>query len=326
VSKILITGGAGFIGARLASALAAHGSEIDILDNLSRGVDDDALKQLVESGRVRLHKVDLNDPATLDRFASDYDVIVHLAAILGVQNVLDRPYDTLRDNVLMQAAVIAFARRQSKLQRLLFTSTSEVYAGSLMHMNLPFPTPEDFPLALTSLKEPRCSYMLSKIYGEAMLIHSGLPYTIVRPHNVYGPRMGMSHIVPQLLEKAYKAAPGSSIEVFSVDHKRTFCFIDDAVDMLTSVLETPGAANQVLNLGAESPEYTVRKVAEIVIETVGKPLTIDAKPPTPGSPERRAPKMARMSQITGRVAKVSLKEGIARTYDWYRSNVFEKAG
>lgn len=323
MSKILLTGGAGFIGARLASALAEGGAQIDILDNLSRGRDDAALKALTGAGNVTFHNVNLLAPGALDQFADDYDVVIHLAAILGVQNVLDRPYQTLRDNILMHEAAIAFARRQRKLQRFLFSSTSEVYAGSLLYMDMPIPTPEDFPLALTSVAEPRTSYMLSKIYGEAMLVHCGLPYTIVRPHNVYGPRMGMAHIVPQLLEKAHKAEAGSVIEVFSIDHRRCFCFIDDAINMLTGALQSPAALNQTLNLGAESPEVTVREVAEVVFETVGKPLSIDAKPATPGSPARRAPKMTRMTEITGRAAQVGLKDGVARTYDWYRRNVFD---
>src|SRR5262249_53256011 len=149
-------------------------------------------------------------------FPDDYDFIVHLGAIVGVQNVLQRPYDTLHHNVVMHLAAIRFARRQGLLRRFIFASTSEVYAGRFRPGELPIPTPEDITLTLTPLDEPRSAYMLSKIYGEAMLLHSGLPFTIVRPHNIYGPRMGMAHVVPQLLEKAHRARPHSFIEVFSV--------------------------------------------------------------------------------------------------------------
>jgi len=322
VSKSLLTGGAGFIGERLALALSAEGNEVHAIDNLSRGRDDEALRSLTASPTVHFHQADLLAPSAFDALSDDYDFVVHLAAILGVQNVLERPYPTLRDNVLMHEAVIRFAGRQKCLQRFVFSSTSEVYAGSLIHLHMPVPTPENFPLALTALSEPRSSYMLSKIYGEAMILHSGLPYTIVRPHNVYGPRMGMSHVVPQLLEKAHKAKPHDAIEVFSVDHRRSFCFIDDAVEMLKRVLVSPAALNQVLNLGSEVPEVTMRRVAEIIIATVGKPLSIEAKPATPGSPERRAPAMTRMTEATGYIARTTLEEGIRRTYDWYRTHIF----
>jgi nucleoside-diphosphate-sugar epimerase len=318
--KILLTGGAGFIGERLASALAAEDNEVHLVDNLSRGHRDEALQSLVTAHNVRFYDVDLLAPGALDCLPHDYDGVVHLAAILGVQNVLDRPFVTLRDNVLMQDAAIHFARRQKGLQRFLFASTSEVYAGSLLHLEIPVPTPEDVPLALPALHEPRSSYMLSKLYGEAMLRHSGLPFTIVRPHNIYGPRMGMSHVIPQLLQKAHTAPPHSAIEVFSVEHRRSFCFIDDAVEMLKRVLFSPSAGNQVLNLGSEGPEVTIKSVAEIIIATVGKPLQIREGAATPGSPTRRAPKMTRMTEATGYLANVSLEEGIRRTYDWYRTH------
>lgn len=320
--KLLLTGGAGFIGASLAAALVRHGFELDIVDNLSRGVDDSSFRDLVASGRVRFHNIDLLALGALGGFADDYDFVVHFAAILGVQNVLERPYQTLRDNALLQEAAIAFASRQKNLQRLLFASTSEVYAGSVLHLDAPFPTPEDTPLALPALTEPRTSYMLSKIYGEAMLVNSGVPYTIVRPHNVYGPRMGVAHVVPQLLEKAHRAPDGGSMDVYSPSHKRTFCFIEDAVEMLISLICNPASVNQVFNLGCEAPEFTMRQVAQIVIDTVGKRLVINEKHPTAGSPVRRVPDMSKMTELTGYIARTSLVEGVRRTYDWYRRNVF----
>jgi nucleoside-diphosphate-sugar epimerase len=321
-AKTLITGGAGFIGASLAGALAAGGHEIDIVDNLSRGAMDAALQSLLDTGRVRFHQADLLASDALAAFGDDYDYVVHFAAILGVQNVLERPYQTLRDNVLVHEAAIAFALRQKALKRLLFTSTSEVYAGSVLHLDPPFPTPEDTPLALPSLDEARTSYMLSKIYGEAMLVQAGAPYTIVRPHNVYGPRMGMAHVVPQLLEKAHRAVDGGALEVFSPDHRRTFCYIDDAVEMLRRLLASDAAAGRTVNLGSETPEYTMRHVAETCAAAVGKALTLDEKPPTPGSPVRRAPKMALMGEVAGYAARVPLEEGVRRTYAWYREHVF----
>jgi nucleoside-diphosphate-sugar epimerase len=323
-AKILITGGAGFIGERLASALANDGYEVHILDNLMRGQKDARLVRLEADSRVKLLAIDLLQPAALDILENAYDVIVHLAAIVGVQNVIDRPYQTLRDNVLIHEAVIRFAARQSNLQRVLFASTSEVYSGSLIHLRLPLPTPEDSPLALPDLSEPRTTYMLSKIYGEAMLLHSGIPYTIVRPHNVYGPRMGMAHVIPQLLKKAHDAKSGGDLEVFSLDHSRCFCYIDDAVEMMRRLLKTDAARNQVLNLGLETPELTIKDLAEIVIATVGKPLHIAGRPATPGSPTRRVPDMTRMYKITNYSARTSLRDGIIATYEWYKTHEFSR--
>jgi nucleoside-diphosphate-sugar epimerase len=320
--KILLTGGAGFIGIHLAKRLLEFGCEVDIVDNLARGTHDVALRELLLNNNARFHPIDFMVPNAFKDFGEDYEFVIHLAAIVGVQNVIERPYQTLRDNVSLHEAAIAFASRQRSLRRLLFTSTSEVYAGSVCYLTPPFPTPEDIPLTLPSLTEPRTSYMLSKIYGEAMLAHSGVPYTIVRPHNVYGPRMGMAHVIPQLLERAFRTPEGSALRVYSPDHTRTFCFIEDAVEMLMRLLFCDDARDQLVNLGSETPEYKMREVAQIVIATVGKHLSIDEMPPTPGSPARRAPKMAQMTELTGYTAQISLQEGTERTFSWYRRNAF----
>jgi nucleoside-diphosphate-sugar epimerase len=322
VTKVLITGGAGFIGGLLAKALAERGTEVHVLDNLSRGRPDAFLRGLQERHGVKLLQLDLTDATAIEHLARDYDLIFHLAAILGVQNVLDRPYETLRDNVALLAHAIELAHAQKNLARFLFASTSEVYAGSLLHLDMPVPTPESFPLALTALEHPRTSYMLSKIYGEAMVTHSGLPFTILRPHNIYGPRMGLLHVIPQLLEKAHRAAPGTAIEVFSVDHRRSFCYIDDAVAMLIAAAQNPACRDQVLNLGRETPDIAIGDLARIVIATLRKPLSIKPAPVTAGSPSRRAPSMARMTALTGVTARVPLEQGVDLTYAWYRDHVF----
>lgn len=321
--KILITGGAGFIGGFLAQSFAARGYTVHLADSLARGRRDRFVSDLLASGSVTLFERDLLRSDALADLADDYTHVVHLAAILGVQNVLKRPYATLRDNIHLLEAALVLAARQVRLERLVFASTSEVYAGSLELMDMPIPTPESTPLALPRLDQPRTSYMLSKIYGEAMVRHSGLPFTIIRPHNVYGPRMGMAHVIPQLLEKAYRAEEGGTIEVFSVEHRRTFCFIEDAVEMIARVATTPGCAGETLNVGNQSPEITVGALAEVIVRTVGKRLAIDPKPATPGSPARRCPDMSRMLELTGYRGRVSLEEGVQRTYAWYRPMVFE---
>ncbi len=321
--QTLITGGAGFIGGFLAKTLAAAGHTVHLVDNLARGRRDRFLSELLAASNVALFERNLLEPHPLEDFGDDYTHVFHLAAILGVQHVIDHPYPTLRDNVQLLEAVLSWARRQRRLERFVFASTSEVYAGSLEHGILPIPTPEDAPLVLPRLDRPRTAYMLSKIYGEAMVHHAGLPFTIVRPHNVYGPRMGRSHVIPQLLEKAYRAADGGSLDVFSVDHRRTFCFIDDAVEMIVRAAMTPGCVNQVLNLGSQDPEITIGEVAEVIVRALGKRLRIDAKPATPGSPRRRCPDMSRMEALTGYRACTAFEDGVRRTYAWYRPMVFE---
>jgi UDP-glucuronate decarboxylase len=171
-------------------------------------------------------------------------------------------------------------------------------------------------------ERPRTSYMLSKLYGEALCLSSGVPVTIVRPHNFYGPRMGMSHVIPELLSRAHATPDGGSLEVYSVDHRRTFCFIDDAVELVLRAALAPEGEGRVLNAGVQEPEWTIGEVAEIVCRTVGRRLEIVPLPATPGSPLRRAPDLSEIRALTGYTPTVGLEEGVRRTYDWYRANVF----
>jgi len=232
--KVLITGGAGFIGLHLARRLLADGFEIHLVDNFSRGVRDPELDELLEQEGVAFSSIDCLDADAVRGLPKDFDYIFHLAAIIGVQHVVERPLSVVLDNTKLLANLLEHAARQARLERFLFASTSEVYAGTLEHFTLPVPTPESTPLALTDLGRPRTSYMLSKINGEALCRYSGLPYTIFRPHNVYGPRMGQAHVVPGQLRKAWDAADGDSVPVPSVEQTRTFCYVADAVELLAT--------------------------------------------------------------------------------------------
>lgn len=321
--KVLITGGAGFIGYHLAAHLLDKGYQVHLVDNMARGVQDDDLKALLTRPGISFETVDVLSPTGMDGQADDYTYVIHLAAIIGVVHVLNRPYEVLRDNVAMLANMIEFAKRQKAMKRFMFASTSEIYAGTLMHFDLPIPTPESTPLAILPLEHPRTSYMLSKIYGEAMCQHSGVPFTIIRPHNIYGPRMGMAHVIPEQLRKMHEAAAGDSIEVFSMDHRRSFCYVSDAVEMITRMLERDSCENQALNLGREAPEVTIQTVAEACRSAVGKALELDGQPAQPGSPARRAPDMGLTTELTGYAALVDLAEGVGLTYDWYRERIFE---
>jgi UDP-glucose 4-epimerase len=326
MARALITGGCGFIGSHLGARLERSGYEVDLVDNFSRGVADEDLRALLERPGVRLVECDLLDPQAVAGLGDEYELIFHLAAILGVANVLGRPYEVLDQNVAMTVRALDLAKRQKGLERLVFASTSEVYAGTLEHFELQIPTPESSPITVPDVALPRTSYMLSKLYGEALCIQSGLPVTVIRPHNVYGPRMGMSHVIPELLKRAHEASEGDRLEVYSVDHRRTFCYVEDAVEMIALAASSPECVGEILNIGKEGPEIKVGSLADLVIETVGRDLAIEPRPATEGSPARRAPEMTKTTALTGYAAQVEVAEGVRRTYQWYAENVFGGTG
>jgi len=324
--QILITGGAGFIGFHLAKNLASSGYKVCLVDNHVRGIADIHLKRLLTQDEVTLVNINLLDREAVLGLGDVFSTIFHLGAIIGVQHVLDRPFDVLVENVRMLDNVITLARQQLDLSRLFFASSSEVYAGTLKHFDLEIPTPEDVTLAVTALNEPRTSYMLSKIMGEAMVQQAGLPFTIFRPHNIYGPRMGMAHVIPEQLKKAFEAKPGDRLDVPSPGHTRSFCYVDDAVEMLHEMLLLDNCIGQTLNLGTETPEISIRDVVQTCIWATNKNLGINELAPISGSPVRRAPDMRLTKNLLGYEAKIKLDQGITRTWNWYREQVFESRG
>ena len=150
----------------------------------------------------------------------------------------------------------------------------------------------------------------------------GVPFTIVRLHNVYGPRMGLSHVIPELMERAWRLPDGSSLQVFSPDHSRTFCYIDDAVAMIRRLAEADDAAGGTFNVGTERPEIRIGDLAEKIVGITGRGISIAPGADTPGSPGRRCPDMTRTRQVTGFEARVTLDDGLERTWRWYRDNIF----
>jgi len=324
--RILITGGAGFIGFHLARCLSEKGYDICLVDNYARGIHDENLATLLLHPRISIIEIDLMDCDAVLGLGTDFFAIIHLAAIIGVRHVLERAYAVLVHNVRMLENVISLGKQQGRLSRLLFASTSEIYAGTLKHFELPVPTSESTALAVTDLSAPRTSYMLSKIMGEAMVHQSDLPFTIFRPHNIYGPRMGMVHVIPEQLKNAFQATAGDSLQVYSPSHTRTFCYIDDAVEMLQRMLTCEGCNGETLNLGRQAPEVTIRDVVEDCINISGKPLRIEERPPTSGSPERRAPDMQKTNHLLGYKSRIGLHQGIEKTWAWYCEHVFTRQG
>jgi len=325
--KVMITGGAGFIGLSLARHLLAkpeHGiTRLDLVDDFSRAVRDPDLEEVAKDARVEVTSVDLVGQGSLDGFGTDYAQVFHFAAIIGVAHVLERPFDVLRGNIAMLDRVLEFGLQQSALERLVFASTSEVYAGALANFTLPLPTPESAPLAVTDLSHPRTSYMLSKMYGEALCRHSGLPFTILRPHNIYGPRMGMAHVVPELLRKMRDAPSHGRVPVASAGHRRAFCYVADAVEMIARSAWATSCCNEVLNIGNQSAEIEIFELAEAIRSSVGRPdIELVRGAPTSGSPERRCPDMSKAARLTQYEPRVGIHEGLSLTFEWYEERIF----
>jgi nucleoside-diphosphate-sugar epimerase len=322
--EILITGAAGFIGSALAQRLCrASGNRLTLVDRVAADDLREELKEIVAQPNVRYLPLDLMDGAAVARLPRDVQVIYHLAAVIGVEQVLSAPDRVLEVNAVTTLNLFNHAKGLANLKRFLFSSTSEVYAGTLKHYGIPLPTPENVPLCLDDVAAPRTSYALSKIYGEAVAFAwsnvYGVPVTIVRYHNVYGPGMGFRHVIPQTFVKV-KQADGQ-IEVPSADHTRAFCYIDDAVEATIQCAERDETKGQVVHIGSAGEEIAIGSLVRKITDLMQRPLVIRELPATPGSPARRCPDTSTLKRLTGCEAKVSLSEGLQRTYEWYRSRI-----
>jgi UDP-glucose 4-epimerase len=262
---VLITGGAGFIGSHLTRRLLARGDTVSVLDNLSTGSFSN-IEPFLEHDQFSFAIDDLSNALVLDRLASEVDAIVHLAAAVGVQLVVERPTETIETNVLGTHAVLKAARRYRC--RTLLASTSEVYGKSAQ---LPFR--EDADLVLGPSSHSRWSYAASKLLDEflglAAYREHRLPVTIVRFFNTVGPgqtgRYGM--VVPRFVRQAIHGEP---ITVYGDgEQSRCFCHVHDTVRALEALLvEAEDTAGQIYNIGS-SEELTINELAEEVLAHTG---------------------------------------------------------
>ena len=171
------------------------------------------------------------------------------------------------------------------------------------------------------MMEPRTSYMLSKIYGEATCLYSNLPIMIIRPHNFYGPRMGMSHVIPQLMKKIIESN-NNKIDVYSIKHKRTFCYIKDAVEIIYELTKSNDSTGCIFNIGNQDEEISMGDLATKIIKLIGKEVLINSLPDTPGSPKRRLPSMKNVGTIIDYKKEFPLNKGLKETYTWYSQIYF----
>jgi nucleoside-diphosphate-sugar epimerase len=315
--KVLITGGAGFIGFHLSKKLLSEGFKVDLIDNLSRGKKDLELNKLLKSKNAKFKNVDLSQSINLKN--KNYDYIFHLAAIVGVKNVIENPSNVLKKNIKLLMNLLEFSSKQKSIKRFFFLSTSEVYAGSLKNKLLKFPTNEKNILSLENLGNKRSTYMLSKIYGEALCHFSGVPFTILRPHNIFGERMGMSHVIPELTMKILKK--DKNLTVYNYNHKRAFCYIDDAIEMIIKIMYSKKTLDRTYNLGDPRKEISISELAKKIIKILKKNKKIKFKKLNNFSPTRRLPSMRSLSRDINLKFKSSFDFNLLKTVEWYKKNI-----
>jgi len=318
MSRIMVTGAAGFIGYHLARRLQRRGdAELVLVDNFSRGANDELYQELCRLPRVKAYDCDLCDPADVARLPDDVDTIYHEAALNGTQNFYERPYEVLRSGTLPTFYLLDKYARNGRMQRFVYAGTPESYASTVTKFNWPVPTDENVPLCIDDVFNERWSYAAAKIHGEVLVINAcrqfGVPFSIIRYHNVFGPRMGDKHIVPDFLIRLRN----DIAELHGHGDTRAFLYIDDAVEATRLTGEHPATAGQVLNIGG-SQELTMLELGRRMMQLVGRdPDSIVLHPSPAGSVKRRLPSTEKLKRLTGFQAQWSLDDGLVEAIRFY---------
>lgn len=310
----LVTGGAGFIGSHLTEALLSRGDRIIVLDDLSTG-DLANLSGVFDERGLRVVEGSVLDAPLVDDLAGQCDVIVHLAAAVGVKLIVEQPLRSFVNNLKGSETVVEAADRHRR--QLLMASTSEVYGKSP-----DVPMAEGADRVLGSPEVSRWAYSTAKVVDEilACVYHRerGLHTTVVRLFNTVGPRQSPAYgmVVPRLVRQAVAGQPltvhGDGLQT------RCFCHVADVVDGIVRLLDHPAAAGQIVNVGSNE-EVSILELARRIGEHTGNGFSIDLVPYDIAYPDgfedlrRRVPDIAKMGALTGWRPTRALDDILAET-------------
>jgi UDP-glucose 4-epimerase len=312
-TRVCITGGAGFIGSHLAAQLVAD-NEVVVYDNLHRNAIQFA--HLDGHRNLTFIKGDVMDAAATRQAVAGCQVVIHCAAIAGVYSVDRNAVTTIEVNMLGTNNVVR-AALATGVRRFVEFSTSEVY-GPFIHKGK-----EDDLTTIGPVGENRWVYAASKLASEHLSFahykEDGLPLTIVRPFNVYGPRQVGDGAVRGMALQALQHAP---ITLYNDGTQiRSWCFVEDFVDGVLRCAEKPEAVGQAFNLGNPQGTITNFELANMIIRLTNSRSEIVFKPHPGPEVDLRVPSIEKAQALLGYQPKVSLEAGISRTIPWYAEHL-----
>ena len=317
--RVLVTGGAGFVGSHLAEALLERGDEVFIIDNLSTGSIDNVV-HLKENPRFHYTIDSVSNEPVLAELIDRCDIVVHLAAAVGVKLIVEQPVHTIETNVHGTEVVLKHANKKKKL--VLIASTSEVYGKSV---DVPFR--EDADLVLGPTAKHRWAYACSKMIDEFLALaywkERKLPIIVVRLFNTVGPRQTGQYgmVIPNFVRQALAGHP---ITVFGDGtQSRSFTYVGDVVKAMVALIDEPRAVGQVFNIG-NGNEITIRELAEKVKQMTGSSSEIVMVPYERAyeagfeDMPRRVPDIGRIQALVGYRPTVDLDETLSRVIEHFR--------
>ena len=304
--KVFITGGAGFIGSHLCDALVARGDEVSILDNLSTGSKEN-ISHL--QGKIKVSQGDIRDKGLVESLVTESDLVLHMAAALGVDNILENPIESISTNFYGSEMVLNAATKYDK--RIVIASTSEIYGK-----NPKQPLSETDDRIIGSPQKLRWSYSDAKALEEAaayfLYVSKELKVTTIRLFNTVGPRQSGKYgmVIPRFVKAAVENKP---IKVFGDgSQSRVFCHVEDTVKAVLLLAGTNKSIGEVFNIGGEG-EITILDLAKIIIKQTNSKSEItfteyeDAYAIGFEDMARRVPNISKVKLFTGWAPEIDLK-------------------
>jgi UDP-glucose 4-epimerase len=311
--RIFITGGAGFIGSALIGRLLEH-NQITVFDNLER----DSLKDRDFADHPNLELIVgniLDAPGMQRALHEDTQVLIHCAAMAGIEPVLKNPVKTMHVNMIGSANVLAAASRLVDCRKVVCFSTSEIFGQYAMNVK------ESEVTAIGRLGEARWTYAVSKLAQDhlAMAYHQeqALPVTVLRPFNIYGPGQVGASAMRNFILNALRNEPleihGDGTQI------RAWCYVDDMIEATMRAIEEPRATGELFNIGNHVSIVSIAELAQAIVQILNSRSPVVFKHKNYVDVEQRIPDTSKAKELLGFEARIGLEDGIRRTAQYYET-------
>lgn len=312
---VLVTGAGGFIGSHLTEQLVQEGHRVRAFIRYNGRNDHGHLSDLAPEiqREIEIHRGDLKDPEAVRKAVDDQAWVFHLGALIAIPYSYQNPHDVVQTNVIGTAHVLDACRSSESLERLVLTSTSEVYGTARF-----VPIDENHPM------QPQSPYSASKIaadaLGESYYRAFGLPVTILRPFNTFGPRQSARAIIPTIISQALSRPV---VRLGRLDPRRDLTYVKDTASGFLKIVECDQALGRAVNIGRGS-DLTIGDLVEKIGTLLGKTLQVESESqrlrPAASEVERLLAGTSLAQELWGWKPTYSLDEGLAETIAWIRDH------
>jgi len=318
--RIVVLGAAGFIGFHISNSLAKQTNlSLILVDNFVRGERDNQFLKLISNQNVEFKQLDLSIENSYLNLFKEGDIVLNCAALNGTQNFYNAPTQVIRNSAISSILAAEFAAK-SNVSKYIYFGSAESYAGGINLGITEIPTNENVPLVIENPINLRWSYAASKSMGEISTIANhfqfGLKAFILRVHNIYGPRMGLNHVIPDLVSKFL----AGNFEVYGVNESRAFMYVQDLVSIVEKFVFSEINNNEIIYNVGSVIETNIGKLAQIILKELNIEIEIKQLPSFDGSVSRRVPDITKLKNQFD-FLDTDIVVGIRKYINWYKDSL-----